>query len=348
MASSTGTVISVVALYFAVSMALVFANKTLLSPSVNDDGISTSIPAPLFVTWLQCLSTVGICALLGEYAGNEKDYPKFQFDHNRAKSILPLSCVFVGMITFNNLCLQYVEVSFYQVARSLTIVFNVVLTYIVLGESTSSKVLGSLVVVIAGFFLGTDGEINFSMIGTMFGVCSSLFVSVNAILTKRMLSVLDNSKSMLLMYNNANASLLFLPLIALLELDTLRQHSATLFLSTFWLLSIVSGVLGFAIGYVTALQIQVTSPLGHNISGTAKAAVQTVLAVIIYQNPITAKGMFGVVMVLSGSFGYAYIRRMESMSQPNEAPKGAEDIASGAPACSSGCCSNEHAQKSEV
>ena len=42
-----------------------------------------------------------------------------------------------------------------QVARSLTIVFNVVLTYIVLGESTSSKVLCSLVVVCAGFFLGS-------------------------------------------------------------------------------------------------------------------------------------------------------------------------------------------------
>ena len=40
-------------------------------------------------------------------------------------------------------------------------------------------------------------------------------------------------------------------------------------------------MLGFAIGYVTALQIQVTSPLGHNISGTAKAAAQTILAVIM-------------------------------------------------------------------
>ena len=34
----------------------------------------------------------------------------------------------------------------------------------------------------------------------------------------------------------------------------------------------------FAIGYVTGLQIKVTSPLTHNISGTAKAAAQTVLA----------------------------------------------------------------------
>ena len=36
--------------------------------------------------------------------------------------------------------------------------------------------------------------------------------------------------------------------------------------------------LRFGIGYVTGLQIKVTSPLTHNISGTAKAAAQTVLA----------------------------------------------------------------------
>ena len=56
----------------------------------------------------------------------------------------------------------------------------------------------------------------------------------------------------------------------------------------------LGGIFGFAIGYVTGLQIKVTSPLTHNISGiviyiciksqvvllpgTAKAAAQTVLA----------------------------------------------------------------------
>ena len=39
----------------------------------------------------------------------------------------------------------------------------------------------------------------------------------------------------------------------------------------------VGGIFGFAIGYVTGLQNKVTSPLTQNISGTAKAAAQTVL-----------------------------------------------------------------------
>ena len=43
-----------------------------------------------------------------------------------SRQVLPLSVVFVGMITFNNLCLKHLGVSFYNVGRSLTTVFNVV------------------------------------------------------------------------------------------------------------------------------------------------------------------------------------------------------------------------------
>ena len=50
---------------------------------------------------------------------------------------MPLSIVFVLMITFNNLCLKKVGISFYYISRSLTTVFNVILTYSILGEDYS-------------------------------------------------------------------------------------------------------------------------------------------------------------------------------------------------------------------
>lgn len=42
--------------------------------------------------------------------------------------------MFVCMITFNNLCLKYVGVSFYYVGRSLSTVFNVIFSYLILGK----------------------------------------------------------------------------------------------------------------------------------------------------------------------------------------------------------------------
>lgn len=43
------------------------------------------------------------------------------------------------MIATNNLCLKYVGVAFYYVGRSLTTVFNVVFTYILLGENPTEN-----------------------------------------------------------------------------------------------------------------------------------------------------------------------------------------------------------------
>ena len=121
------------------------------------------------------------------------------------------------MIAFNNICLKYVEVSFYNVARSLSIVFNVIFTYYLLGKGTSLKTCSTLTIVILGFYLGIDGEINLSIFGTLAGVLSSVFVSLNSIYTSKVLPAVNNDKSLLLYYNNVNAAFLFLPFIILFE-----------------------------------------------------------------------------------------------------------------------------------
>ena len=104
-----------------------------------------------------------------------------------------------------------------NVARCLSIVFNVVFTYFALGKSTSLLTCSTLLVVILGFYCGIEGEVDFSFLGTVAGVLASLFVSLNSIYTTKVLPKVDNDKSLLLYYNNLNASFLFLPLIVLFE-----------------------------------------------------------------------------------------------------------------------------------
>ena len=98
------------------------------------------------------------------------------------KRVLPLSVVFVAMITFNNLCLKFVGVSFYYIGnnfytikyifnffyiyvfkkiilgRSLTTVFNVIFTYLILGQKTTTRAIMCCVTIIFGFWLGIDQE----------------------------------------------------------------------------------------------------------------------------------------------------------------------------------------------
>ena len=306
---------AVVSAYFFISISLVFLNKMLMNPA-------TSVDAPLFMTMCQCAIATVICWACGE-AGRRtptgaapsffSQFPSFTYRLDVARKLLPLSLVFVGMVTFNNLCLKYVEVSFYNVARSLTIVFNVLLTFFMLGERTSPATLGCLAAVVAGFFLGAEGEVNFSLVGTLFGVASSVFVSLNSIYTKKSMPLVENNQWTLAAYNNANAVLLFIPLvIGSGELSVLAAAAnAQLATPYYWGMLLVSGCFGFAIGIVTIMQITVTSPLTHNISGTAKACVQTVLALYLWQNATTFNNLAGNALVLAGSFSYAWVRNTE-------------------------------------
>ncbi|XP_020390725.1 GDP-fucose transporter 1 isoform X1 [Rhincodon typus] len=308
----------VVAMYWFTSITMVFLNKYLL------DSPDLKLDAPLFVTFFQCLVTVLLCWLLNVLSvlcPSVVEFPSIGFDPKISRGVLPLSLVFIGMITFNNLCLKYVGVAFYNVGRSLTTVFNVLLSYVILKQTTSLRAILCCGVIIGGFCLGLNQEGatgSLSWAGVMFGVIASLCVSLNAIYTKKVLPAVDGSIWKLTYYNNVNACILFIPLITITgELKTLYlfdKMSST----SFWGVMTLGGMFGFAIGYVTGLQIKFTSPLTHNVSGTAKACAQTVLAVFYYEELKTFLWWTSNILVLFGSFAYTWVKGLEMKKVQDE------------------------------
>lgn len=308
---------AVVASYWCISISMVFLNKYLLS---SDD---LKLNAPLFVTWFQCVVTVALCfglSLMSKFIPDVVHFPAMSVDPKLCRATLPLSVVFVSMITFNNLCLQHVGVAFYNVGRSLTTVFNVVFSYIILKQGTSMNALLCCGVIISGFYLGVNQEGasgSLSWIGVIFGVCASASVALNAIFTKKVLPIVDSNIWKLTLYNNINATFLFLPLMIIFgEVQTVFDFPKLVEVR-FWLLMTASGIFGFAIGFITGLQIQFTSPLTHNISGTAKACAQTVIACLYFHEVKTVLWWVSNAVVLGGSGAYTEVRRREMKVQHN-------------------------------
>lgn len=170
-------------------------------------------------------------------------------------------------------------------------------------------------VIVSGFLLGLKEEDktveNLSILGVMSGVLASLCVALFAIFTKKVLPNVDNNIWRLQYYNNFNALLLLLPLIFITGEFPLLQAFPYWTSPYVWLLLVTAGVFGIAIGYVTALQIQVTSPLTHNVSGTAKACAQTILACVVYSESKPFWWWVSNAMVLGGSSAYTYVRMLE-------------------------------------
>ena len=155
----------------------------------------------------------------------------------------------------------------------------------------------------------------FSLIGVLFGVMASGSVAMYSIYIKKVLPVVDQNVWRLALYNNVNACILFLPLMLAFNEVSEVAYFPHLLSPTFWMAMTLSGVFGFAIGYVTGLQIQVTSPLTHNISGTAKACAQTVMATTYYNDTKTAMWWLSNAVVLFGSCAYTQVKRSEMKQQ---------------------------------
>ena len=193
-------------------------------------------------------------------------------------------------------------------------------------------VLACCGVIVAGFLFGIKEEEesvpNLNFLGVLFGVLASMCVALYAIYTKKTLPHVDDSIWRLQMYNNTNACLLLaVTSVVLGELKTLAQFQfwTSLF---FWTIVIITGMFGIAIGYVSSLQIQVTSPLTHNVSGTAKACAQTILACVIFQQMKPVWWWVCNMMVLGGSSAYTYVRMQEMKAgsqQQHTAVQSAED-----------------------
>jgi len=287
-------------------LSLVFLNKALMG--------SMDFPYPLFVSFYQ-QSVAQICIVVFGWLGQRvKVYPitlfePWEWDWSIARQILKLTLVTVAMISFNNICLRYVEVSMYQVARSLTIIWSIALAkYYLPDKKLSGPTILACLVVFSGFVIGSVGEVNLEIKGLIAGVISSFFVAYNNTLNKQLIPLVNKNPWRLLIYSNTISIFLFLPTII---------ADGSLYLIMFdpdfkapegiWTALSISGVLGILINVAISLQIKYTSALTGAISGTVKACAQTILGVLIFQNEITLLNGFGIFMVIAGSAWYSQI-----------------------------------------
>ncbi|KNB42531.1 GDP-fucose transporter [Blastocystis sp. subtype 4] len=129
------------------------------------------------------------------------------------------------MVTMSNLCLKYVEVSFYQISRSLGIPMIPLINFVMFGEKSSLRTVLSCLSIVVGYIAGVDGEINFSLRGTLFGVGASAVGTFYTIYLKRYLSNVIDNRYLLTFYTNFN-SCLILPFISILngEVPIIWEH----------------------------------------------------------------------------------------------------------------------------
>jgi len=112
MAVQVCKIAAVVAAYWTTSISMVFANKYLVGGKTTED-------ISLFVSWFQCIMTIILVSIYNGFrtvrSGGFQPWNPPMLVAMKNKSVLAMAFFFVGMLSFNNMCLKLVGVSFYQV-----------------------------------------------------------------------------------------------------------------------------------------------------------------------------------------------------------------------------------------
>jgi GDP-fucose transporter C1 len=295
-----------------VSIGLVFLNRLVLTDKSEKAGA-------LFVSWYQFVVAYLLIIIITVFFPNVpllNLFPPLKYKFSVILKVIPVSVAYLLMIGFNNKCLEYVSVSAYQIVRSLTIVFNIILTYFILGDRTSFRAILACFGVVIGFFFGVEGEIHLSFRGAVYGILSSLFVASYSIVVKRVMDLLDRNEYILIEYNTPIAIVALFPFVWYSgEFSVFSDHRSL----RFWGMQTVAGIVGFIINIAIFLNIKYTSPLTHNLSGTVKACLQTLLAFVIFpaSEVMTIMKFIGTILVIGFSGVYAYVRKQEMTKKIN-------------------------------
>lgn len=292
--------------YMLVSVGLTLLNRFLF---IDKSEPSSSV----FVSWFQFLVADLFIVVFSGCCAESKVcgfFPVMNLKWKTALAVLPLSVSYLLMIGTNNICLQTVSVSSYQIVRSLSVLFNILLRFIVYKEKTSVKVTLACVAIVIGFALGTNGDLTISGKGLFFGLLSSCMAALYAILVKTTITKLDGNEFLLLQYNT-NIALVILTPYVLFNRDVNSMFRC--YSMRYWITQFLAGAAGFILNISIFWHIKYTSSLTHNLVGTVKSCVQTLLAYFLFPKyeQYTVQKFIGFTVILVSSFIYAALKNKE-------------------------------------
>lgn len=302
-------------LYSVTSIATVFLNRRLFTRHFRH---------PLVVTWIQQLITLGLLevfALSTVIVGPLSRKPRrlsltaqYRLMDVRLtpKRLVPLcfpALSFMGMIVFSNLCLKYAPVSTYQVARSTTIVFNLMLSsWLVAEPLTTSSVIACLITG-CGFLIGTLDPSTLSWKSCMTGVLGSFFQALHSVSLKAVYKAENHVTQAQVLYGVAFISSVFC-------LPVLWITGELRFVKLLWPFggndpsvlgyAMLSGLSGVFVTVSASLAVRLTSPVTYCITGYAKAAAQSFGGLFFLQERYSAASLTGITATLLGCSFYSW------------------------------------------
>lgn len=287
-------------MYSACSVSMVILNKCIsygLEPEVRE-----RLP-DLSIVLYQCL----IAVVLVELARAMKivEYPAFNVE--TAISWVPLNLLFIGMLSSGFIALTYVSVPMITVTKNLTNLITVAGDYYLFGESFTSTVFISILLMTLGAIMAGANDLEFSLIGYCWVAVNCLCTSSYTLYMRYASTSIKLPRFGMIFYNNLLSAVILFP-ICMLRQEFKALYDTEMMTPYFIICNTLAGLIGFYLNFASLWCVSATSATTYAIVGSLNKVPITVLGFLMFNAKMTNEGIMFVVLATAGGFLYGYVK----------------------------------------
>jgi len=295
--------------WFVLNISIASVNKWVISVDHFE------LPATLTAVHMACSYVMSALCLRTCLPANARLDPSPETLANVRK----LSLAFCLSVFCGNMALQYVYVSFSQMVGAASPLVTLLLSKCITDKQYAPLAYASMVPMCGGVMMCVRGELDWSVMGLLLLVASSMLRGVKSIMQGSLLTSHDETEKLdplSLLKLMSKWSILLLGVYALvtgelgeiISVPELRQIHvlARVFLS---------GIIAFALNVCNFLVTKYTSAVTLQVLGNIKVILSIAISLLIFHNPLSTTSAAGCALTLAG---VALYQRGTTSESPNK------------------------------
>lgn len=297
-------VISIVLLWYSISLSFTFFNKWLMQ--VWRGGFDF----PIFITTVH----LSIKLLISRLWSNSPTVERIEPIACRTWSVVvfPIGFLIAADIILSNTAILFLPLSLVTSIKGSTLIFTFLWGILIEIEKFQWNLLLAVFGITAGLGVAVANSLQINTVGVLLALGGACAGGLRWALLQLLESRDPQSKSvMVTLYRFTPASVIsILPLVFMIEADKL-------YASTFWthrkdmddalLLCLFGGVIAFCLVVVEVKLLRLTSALTMSVFGQLKEIIQISLAMVLFRENLTPKSAVGIGISILSSWYYRYV-----------------------------------------
>uniref|UniRef100_A0A0K2TT52 Sugar phosphate transporter domain-containing protein n=1 Tax=Lepeophtheirus salmonis TaxID=72036 RepID=A0A0K2TT52_LEPSM len=282
--------------YGLVSIAIMLLNKHILTLQ--------HFPSPHVLGLGQMFATIFVIKILNVFSVIQ--FPALSKDI--LEKMFPLPLFYLANMLFGLVVTQELSLPMITVLRRFSILFTMVLQYLLLKSHFNFPVLVSVFFMMFGALIAASHDLSFNMFGYVIIMLNNLSTALNSVITKKKLNNREIGPYGLAYYNSLFMIIPMIILCLITRSFELVLGFSALYDPFFICQYVCSCFLGFLLIFSSNLCTQINSPLDTNVIGCLKNIIVTYIGMIFGGDYIFSWINFvGVNISILGSLIYSYI-----------------------------------------